>query len=100
MWSDAPFGPVPFGNVAGSLELEVSKLALSGPLVGDAARAIPVDMLIGSEDWNIGGARDTRDELTAAGFEVRYEEIAGWGHCCFRSERADGIFTWLLAHRM
>ena len=37
-WADAPFGPVPLQSAAGSLELEVTKLALSGPLIADDAR--------------------------------------------------------------
>jgi hypothetical protein len=71
-----------------------------GPLVSGAPRDIPVDILIGSEDWGISGARSTRDELIAAGHEVRYEEIAGHGHCCFRSDRVDDIWSWLAARRL
>jgi hypothetical protein len=66
-------------------------------LVSGAPRRIPVDLLIGSEDYGIDNARATQAELTAAGFELRYEEIPGWGHCCFQSDRAAGIWTWLSA---
>ena len=38
LWADAPFGPAPFENATSGLELEVTKLALSGLLVADDAR--------------------------------------------------------------
>jgi predicted esterase len=66
-------------------------------LVEGAGRLIPVDILIGTDDWAISQARSTRSELEAAGHEVRYEEISGWGHVPFRSERVDTIWSWLAA---
>jgi predicted esterase len=67
-------------------------------LVEGAVRPIPMDLLIGTGDWAIDMARATRTELTSAGHEVRYEEIEGWGHVPFRSERVGDIWAWLSTH--
>lgn len=66
-------------------------------LAAMAPRHIPVDMLIGSGDFAIDGARATRDELMGLGFEVRYTELPGVGHCCYVHERYADIWPWLAA---
>ncbi len=59
-----------------------------------AARHIPVDLLIGSGDYNVAGARASRDDLTGRGFEVRYTELPGVGHCCFIGSHTADIWSW------
>jgi len=68
-------------------------------LISNAARTIPVALTIGEGDWAISGARQTRDELQAAGHEVRYEEIAGAGHVPFPGDAAT-LLDWLLARSL
>lgn len=62
-----------------------------------AVRRIPVDLLIGDADFGIANARATRDELTSLGYDLRYTELPGVGHCCFHGERAEDIWSWLSA---
>lgn len=85
-------------DVFGAVHIHSAANPMPGSrLVSGAVRRIPVDLLIGTGDWGLSGARATRGELESAGFEVRYEEIDGWGHVPFRSERVDDIWTWLAA---
>ena len=65
-----------------------------------AARQIPVDLLIGANDSLLGPARDTRDELMSLGFEVRYTELPGVGHCCYLSMHVESIWQWLSARSL
>jgi polyhydroxybutyrate depolymerase len=65
-----------------------------------AARPVPVDLLIGTEDFGIDNARFTRDELEAASWPLRYTELEGAGHVPFRSERTGDIVGWLGMHRL
>lgn len=64
-------------------------------LVTGAVRKIPVALTIGSNDYAIALARQTRTELENNGFEVRYEEITGAGHVPFPGNAAT-LLGWLL----
>ena len=69
-------------------------------LAGMAARRIPVDLLTGDGDFAIANIRRTRDDLRARGFDVRYTELPGVGHCCPLSTRtgtAPALWQWLSA---
>lgn len=69
-------------------------------LAGMATRRIPVDLLTGSGEFALANVQRTRDDLRARGFEVRYTELAGVGHCCPLSARhgtAPSVAAWLLA---
>ncbi|MFH1176758.1 MAG: hypothetical protein V1750_05070, partial [Acidobacteriota bacterium] len=52
-------------------------------LISGAPRKIPVQLVIGDGDSLLNAARQTRDDLQAAGHLVDYQEIAGHGHCCY-----------------
>ena len=67
-------------------------------LISGAVRKIPVQMRIGTEDSLLGLARQTRDDLTAAGFSVDYGEIPNHGHCCYLSSLNDDIWTFFSGH--
>lgn len=56
-----------------------------------ATRHLPIDLLIGTGDYGIANAQRTRDDLRARGFEVRYTELPGVGHCCPLNGRAFDI---------
>ena len=78
----------------------VSVVAAGDPLPGlglstMAARHIPMSMLIGSGDFGLANAQRTRDTLRAMGFEVRYTELPGVGHCCPLRGRAADEYGWL-----
>ena len=66
-------------------------------LSGRATRRIPIDLLIGSGDFGLANAARTRDGLRATGFEVRYTELPGVGHCCPLRGRAAEVWSWLSA---
>lgn len=69
-------------------------------LAGMATRRIPVDLLAGSGEFALANVQRTRDDLRARGFEVRYTELPGVGHCCPLSTRtgtAPSVAAWLLA---
>lgn len=69
-------------------------------LAGMAARRIPVDLLTGSGDFALANIQRTRDDLRARGFDVRYTELPGVGHCCplsVRTGQAPGVWAWLSA---
>lgn len=89
--------------MAGSTEFGAVTVAAAGdPLPGAnlaamATRHLPIDLLIGSGDFGISNARNTRDDLTRRGFEVRYTELPGVGHCCPVSGRAADIWSWISA---
>jgi len=68
-------------------------------LVADAVRHIPVALTIGTNDYAINQARQTSTDLQNAGFEVRYEEIAGAGHVPFPGD-AGVLLDWLLQHAL
>ena len=44
--------------------------------------------------------RVTRYASYAEGFEVRYAELAGVGHCCPFRNRATDVLAWFLDHRL
>ena len=75
LWNDAVFGPVPFENVTGGVELEVSKLALSGPLVADDARFSlkfgAAETAIEAFSATLGGGRLTGSAKLARGERLR-----------------------------
>lgn len=79
-WNDAVFGLVPFENVTGSLELEVSKLALSGPLVADDARFSlkfgAAETVIEAFSATLGGGRLTGSAKLARGEVLSLEARA------------------------
>ena len=69
-------------------------------LAGMSPRRIPVDLLTGAGDFAITNIRSTRDDLRSRGFDVRYTELAGVGHCCPLSTRTDtatAVWQWLAA---
>lgn len=66
----------------------------------DAARRIPMDLLIGTRDSLLSNARDSRALLERLGFEVRYAELAGVGHCCPLQNRATDVLDWFLDHTL
>ncbi len=80
LWADAPFGLVPFEGAAGSLELEVAKLALSGPLVADDARFSlkfgAAETAIESFSASLGGGRLTGSAKFARGEALALEARA------------------------
>ncbi len=80
LWTDAPFGPVPFENVAGGVELEVSKLVLSGPLVADDARLSlkfgAAGTMIEAFSATLGGGRLTGSAKLARGDALSLEARA------------------------
>jgi polyhydroxybutyrate depolymerase len=49
-------------------------------LVSGAARKIPVSLQIGTNDFAIDGARQTKTELESNGNPLQYNEIQGAGH--------------------
>ena len=63
-----------------------------------AARKIPMDLLIGTNDGLLSVMQSSRDTLLGLGFEVRYTELPGVGHCCPLQSQADSVVTWLLTH--
>jgi hypothetical protein len=71
LWADAPFGPAPFENATSGLELEVTKLALSGLLVADDARFSlkfgAAETAIESFSATLGGGRLTGSAKLARG---------------------------------
>jgi len=83
----------------------VNVTAAADPLPGlnlaaMATRRIPVDLLTGSGEFALGNVQRTRDDLRGRGFEVRYTELAGVGHCCPLSTRtgtAPSVAAWLQA---
>ncbi len=80
LWSDADFGPVPFERVNGGLELEVSKLVLSGPLVADDARFSlkfgAAETVIEAFSATLGGGRLTGSAKLARGEALALEARA------------------------
>lgn len=60
-----------------------------------AVRRIPISFLIGSGDFGIANTRSSRAALMALGFEVRYTELPGVGHCCPLRGRAADEWSWL-----
>ena len=80
LWNDAAFGPVPFESVAGGLELEVSKLTLSGPLVADDARFSlkfgAAETAIEAFSATLGGGRLTGSAKLARGDALALEARA------------------------
>ncbi|MEZ4389588.1 MAG: hypothetical protein R3A48_00720 [Polyangiales bacterium] len=69
-------------------------------LAGMAPRRIPVDLLTGDGDFALANIRRTRDDLRARGFDLRYTELPGVGHCCplsVRTGQAAGVWSWLSA---
>jgi polyhydroxybutyrate depolymerase len=64
-------------------------------LITDATRKIPIAITIGSNDYAISLARQTRTELENNSFEVRYEEITGAGHTPFPGNSTT-LLGWLL----
>ncbi len=80
LWTDAPFGPVPFEGAAGGLEFEVSKLALSGPLVADDARFSlkfgAAETAIEAFSATLGGGRLTGSAKLARGEALALEARA------------------------
>lgn len=78
----------------------VSVVSAGDPLPGAgldrmASRHVPMSLLIGSGDFGLANAQRTRDSLRALGFEVRYTELPGVGHCCPLSGRAASEWSWL-----
>lgn len=73
---------------------------LGAGLVGTATRKIPIDLLIGSGDGLVTLARETRDQLVALGFDHRYTEVPGAGHCCPIMGRTSDIWSWLSARAL
>jgi polyhydroxybutyrate depolymerase len=65
-----------------------------------APRKIPVDLLIGTNDFGIDNARNTRDELMAASWTLRYTELPGVGHVPFQSSHIGDIVSWLGGYRL
>ena len=61
------------------------------PLVAGAARKIPFAIQIGTGDFAIQNARQSRDELTMRGHPVWYREINGAGHVPFPGNPAEPI---------
>jgi predicted esterase len=79
--------------------------AAGSPLGGStleqgATRKIPMDLLIGSNDGLLSVMQSSRDTLLGLGFEVRYTELPGVGHCCPLQSQADSVVTWLLTHSL
>lgn len=68
-------------------------------LIADSTRRIPVSLTIGSNDYAINLARQTQTDLLNAGFEVRYEEIAGAFHTPFPGDTVT-LVMWLLQHSL
>lgn len=69
-------------------------------LAGMAPRRIPVDLLTGDGDFALANIRRTRDDLRARGFDLRYTELPGVGHCCplsVRTGQSPGVWAWLSA---
>lgn len=69
-------------------------------LEADASRKIPMDLLIGTNDSLLPNARESRATLIREGFEVRYAELAGVGHCCPLQNRATDVLAWFLDHTL
>jgi poly(3-hydroxybutyrate) depolymerase len=83
----------------------VSVIAAADPLPGanlhrSATRQIPIDLLVGSGDFALTNVQRTRDVLRGVGFEVRYTELSGVGHCCPLRGRAGEIWSWLSARSL
>lgn len=90
-----------FSTLFGAVNVSAAGDPMPGlGLAGMAARRIPVDLLTGSGDFAIANIRSTRDDLRTRGFDVRYTELPGVGHCCPLSTRTDtapAMWQWLSA---
>lgn len=90
-----------FSTLFGAVNVSAAGDPMPGlGLAGMAARRIPVDLLTGDGDFAIANIRRTRDDLRARGFDVRYTELPGVGHCCPLSTRtgtAPALWQWLSA---
>jgi polyhydroxybutyrate depolymerase len=71
-----------------------------GGTADEAARKIPVDLLVGANDSLVSVARATRDDLVRLAFDHRYTEIAGEGHCCPIMGRVGDAWTWLSSRQL
>ncbi len=67
-------------------------------LLDGAPRKIPVQLRIGTEDFLLDVARQTRDALQARGFFVDYQEIPNHGHCCYLASLNQEIWAFFQAH--
>lgn len=92
---------VAFSNEFGAVNVTAAADPLPGlGLAAMAARRIPVDLLTGAGDFALAQIRRTRDDLSARGFDVRYTELPGVGHCCplsVRTGQAARVWAWLAA---
>lgn len=90
-----------FSNDFGAVNVTAAGDPMPGlGLAGMASRHIPVDLLTGSGDFAIANIRNTRDDLQSRGFDVRYTELPGVGHCCplsVRTGQAPRVWQWLSA---
>ena len=82
-------------NTFAAINIQASGSPLPGQLVPNAARQLPVYIIIGGNDSLLGPARDTRDRLLSAGHPVMYEELAGVGHCCYQFNKNSEIWSFL-----
>lgn len=92
MWNASTFAAM---NIQAS-----SNPAPGSGLVAGASRRIPVFMLIGTEDSLLGPARQTRDQLQAAGHPLQYEELPGVGHCCYQYTKNTEILDFLFQYTL
>jgi hypothetical protein len=90
-----------FSTLFGAVNVSAAGDPMPGlGLAAMATRRIPVDLLTGDGDFAIANIRSTRDDLQRRGFDVRYTELAGVGHCCPLSTRtgtAPAMWLWLSA---
>jgi poly(3-hydroxybutyrate) depolymerase len=71
-----------------------------GKLEPQAARKIPMDILVGANDSLKSVAKSSADALQSSGFEVRYTELAGVGHCCPLTTQVPSVLAWLVARSL